>query len=187
MTPAGQAGALPARAGAPPSTTPTNPHMQLDQQPDNDGPRARLLSLLDDLPHVVWIHSLISVPGAQALALPPGDAGGPPEAFMVSTEFAHLHPAPDHSLHMVLPPEVAEAALQAGWAEQHPIARRGLITAGAVMVYAPRDNHEAEVVAALVRASHAYATGGHIPSEMCGTSVSGASKAAKCWCRADSS
>lgn len=163
-TPAGAVppGALVPRAGAPPSTTPTNPHMQLDQQPADDGPRKRLLTLLADLPYLVWAPSLISVPGAEALTLPPGAAGGPPEAFMIATEFAHLHPAPDHSLHLVLPPDLARAAISTGWAEQHPVARRGLITSGAVMVYAPRDDEEAEVVAALVAASHAYASrGGH--------------------------
>jgi hypothetical protein len=82
---------------------------------------------------------------------------------MIDTEFAHLHPAPDYSLHLVLPPAAAEAAIQAGWAEQHPFARRGIISPGAVMVYAPRDAHEAEITASLVRMSHAYATGGQSP------------------------
>lgn len=78
---------------------------------------------------------------------------------MIGTELAHLHPAPDYSLHLVLPPADAEAAIDAGWAEQHPIARLGLISPGAVMVYAPRDAHEADIAADLVRVSYAYATG----------------------------
>lgn len=78
---------------------------------------------------------------------------------MIGTEFAHLHPAPDYSLHLVLPPADAEASIDAGWAEQHPIARLGLISPGAVMVYAPRDAHEADIAADLVRVSYAYATG----------------------------
>ena len=76
---------------------------------------------------------------------------------MVGTEFAHLHPAPDHSLHLVLPPDVASRVVEAGWAEQHPVARRGLITPGAVMVYAPRDEVEAELVSQIVTASFEYA------------------------------
>jgi hypothetical protein len=150
---------MPERPGLRPSTTPTNPHTQLDQQPSDDQPRQRLIGQLADLPGVVWAASKISVPGAQALTLPQGPRRGPPEAFMIDTEFAHLHPAPDHSLHLVLPPAAAEAAIDSGWAEQHPIARLGLISAGAVMVYAPRDAHEADIAADLVRASHAYATG----------------------------
>ena len=122
---------LPARGGARPRTTPSNPHTQLDQQPDDDRPRRLLEERLAQLPDVVWRPSMISVPGARALTLPPEAAQGPPEAFMIGTEFAHLHPAPDHSLHLVLPPDVASRVIETGWAEQHPIARRGLITSGA--------------------------------------------------------
>lgn len=150
---------LPRRSGQRPRTTPTNPHMQLEQQPSDDRPRQRLETLLADLPGVAWAHSLISVPGARALALSPVEALGPPEAFMVGTEFAHLHPAPDHSLHAALPPELARQAIDTGWAEQHPVAARGLIPAGTVMIYAPRDDDEADIVARLVKASYVYARG----------------------------
>lgn len=56
---------------------------------------------------------------------------------MAGTEFAHLHPSPDLSLHTVLPPELAAEAIEAAWAEPHPIARLGLIPAAVVMLYAP--------------------------------------------------
>lgn len=148
---------LPARRGDRPRTTPSNPHTQLDQQPDDDRPRRHLEKRLAQLPGVVWRPSMISVPGARALTLPPDAAQAPPEAFMIGTEFAHLHPAPDHSLHLVLPPDLASRVIEAGWAEQHPIARRGLISSGAVMVYAPRDEEEAEVVSRIVTASFQYA------------------------------
>lgn len=78
---------------------------------------------------------------------------------MIGNEFAHLHPAPDLSLHAMLPPSLAEEAIEAGWAEQHPVARRGLIAANAVMLYAPRDDAEREIVEQLVRAAHAFARG----------------------------
>jgi hypothetical protein len=157
--------AMPRRPGPRPTTTPTNPHTQLDQQPGDDRERQRLIAQLADLPGVVWTGSLISVPGARALRLPRGAAQGPPEAFMIDTEFAHLHPAPDYSLHLVLPPAAAAAAIEAGWAEQHPIARLGIISPGAVMVYAPRDANETEIAVGLVRASYAYATGTRPPVE----------------------
>lgn len=110
------------------------------------------------LPGVVERPSAISVPGARALWLTEG-ADGPPEAFMIGNEFAHLHPGPDQSLHMMLPPALAVEAIEAGWAEQHPVARLGLIPPNAVMVYAPRDDAERAVVEDLVRASHALAKG----------------------------
>jgi hypothetical protein len=149
---------LPRRAGSPPTTTPTNPHMQLDQQPVGSEQRDLLAAAVFALAGVVDRPSLISVPGARALWLAE-EAKGPPEAFMIGQEFAHLHPGPDQSLHMMLPPHLADEAIEAGWAEQHPVARRGLIPANAVMVYAPRDDEERGVVEQLVRASHAFARG----------------------------
>jgi Family of unknown function (DUF5519) len=148
---------LPPRRGAPPRTTPTNPHTQLDQQPDDPELVAELARRAFALPGVVEQPSRVSVPGARALVLADGEPAGPPEAFLVGREFAHLHPAPDHSLHAMLPPDVAEAAIEAGWAEVHPVARLGLIPPTAVMLFAPRDTEELDVIARLVEASHAYA------------------------------
>lgn len=64
---------------------------------------------------------------------------------MVGREFAHVHPDPDHSLHMMLPMPVVELAIASGWGEPHPVARRGLIPPTAMMIYAPRDQDELTV------------------------------------------
>jgi hypothetical protein len=149
--------ALPRRAGDRPRTTPTNPHTQLDQQPNDPALTEELARRVFSLPGVVERPSRISVPGARALTLAPGEPTGPVEAFLIDREFAHLHPSPDHSLHAMLPPEVARQAVGAGWAEVHPVARLGLIPPTAVMLYAPRDETELTVVETLVRASHAFA------------------------------
>lgn len=148
---------LPDRAGPRPRTTPTNPHTQLDQQPDHPALTDELARRIFALPGVVERPSGISVPGARALTLAEGEPEGPPEAFLIGREFAHLHPAPDRSLHAMLPPDVASEAVEAGWAEPHPVARMGLIPPTAVMIYAPRDEAELQVVEQLVRASHAFA------------------------------
>jgi|SRR5215211_3764907 len=148
---------LPTRTGDRPRTTPTNPHTQLDQQPTDPRWANELARRVFSLPGVVEEPSGISVPGARALVLAPGEPSGPPEAFLIDREFAHLHPAPDHSLHAMLPTEAVTAAVSAGWAEPHPAARRGLIPATAVMLYAPREEAELEAIEALVRASHAFA------------------------------
>lgn len=153
---------LPERRGPRPRTTATNPHSQLDQQP----PPAGAASLRDALAEAVFAladvregPSAVSVPGARALWLAPAAARGPREAFLVGTEFAHLHPAPDWSLHAALPPALAEEAIARGWAEVHPVARRGVLPPNVVMIYAPRDEAEVKVVADLVRAAHAFARG----------------------------
>jgi hypothetical protein len=150
---------LPIRPGDRPQTTPTNPHTQLDQQPSDLRWVDELASRVFSLPGVVEEPSRISVPGARALVLEPGEPSGPPEAFLIEREFAHLHPAPDHSLHAMLPTETVTEAVSAGWAEPHPVALRGLIPPTAVMLYAPRDESELEVVEGLVRTSHAFARG----------------------------
>jgi hypothetical protein len=150
---------LPRRAGPHPTTTPTNPHTQLDQQPTGTDQRDRLAAAVFDLPGVTERPSRISVPGARALWLAEADAAGPPEAFMIGLEFAHLHPGEDRSLHAMLPLDLAAEAVDAGWAEPHPVARLGLIPETAVMLYAPRDDDERAVVEGLVRASWRFARG----------------------------
>lgn len=149
---------LPRRRGPRPRTTPSNPHTQLDQQPSDHCQRDLLASAVFAFGGVHEEPSAISVPGARALCLA-DHTNGPSDAFMVGAEFAHLHPDPDLSLHLMLPPALAAEAVAAGWAEQHPMASRGLVGENAVMVYAPRDDAEREVVTELVRSSHAYATG----------------------------
>jgi hypothetical protein len=150
--------ALPPRRGPRPATTPSNPHTQLDQRPP-----ARVIAALAEnlfaLPGVAEKPSAISVPGARALWLETADARGPREAFLIGREFAHVHPLPDGSLHVALPPSVVEDAIAQGWAEVHPVARMGLIPANVVMLYAPRDDAEAGVMLALVREALAFARG----------------------------
>lgn len=143
------------RAGPRPTTTPTNPHTQLDQ---NAPPalQERVFQAASAMTGVVVGPSAVSVPGARAFHLPacaaPAQAG-----FMVDREFAHLHPSRDGSLHMALPPDVVDAAIANGWAERHPLAGRYGLPTNIVMVYGPRDEDELAVVVDLVRASHAHA------------------------------
>ena len=143
------------RAGARPRTTPTNPHTQLDQ---NAPPalQERLFEIARGLANVVVGQSLVSVPGARAFHLP-GCQRPAPGGFMIGREFAHLHPAHDGSLHVALPPDVVDRVIANEWAERHPLAGKRGLPSNIVMVYGPRDDAELEVVAALVRASHAHA------------------------------
>src|SRR3954451_19635136 len=105
---------LPVRVGDRPRTTPTNPHTQLDQQPTDLRWFDELAERVFALPGVLEEPSRISVPGARALVLAPEEVVGPPEAFLIDREFAHLHPAPDHSLHAMLPTDTVAEAVAAG-------------------------------------------------------------------------
>jgi hypothetical protein len=64
-----------------------------------------------------------------------------------------------------MPPEIAQVAIRKGWAEQHPVARMGFTSPNVVMIYdvvmiyAPRDIEEIEVVAGLVVEAYRYADG----------------------------
>src|SRR5215217_3979710 len=149
---------LPERAGQRPRTTPTNPHTQLDQNPEEVLVR-ELAQKVFALSDVEERPSAISVPGAQALWLRDEVPAGPQEAFMIGQEFAHIHPMPDGSPHAALPPEIAQVAVEKGWAEQHPVARMGYIPQNVVMIYAPRNVEEIEVVAGLVVEAYRYAGG----------------------------
>jgi hypothetical protein len=125
--------------------------------------RVTLAGRLFSLPDVEERTTVISVPGARALWLRDNIPAGPREAFMLEREFAHLHPGADQSLHATLPPELAAAAIEAGWAELHPVARMGYIPATTVMLYAPRNMEELDTVFGLLLASYRFA-GGRLPA-----------------------
>lgn len=133
------------------------PHEQLDQ----NAPAAlqeEIFARAAALPDVLVGRSHVSVPGARAFHLRPDVARGPTLAFMVATEFAHLHPATDGSLHMALPAPLACEVVSQGWAEVHPIAKmQGLDSP--VMVFGPRDEAELEIVWSLLTASYRSARG----------------------------
>lgn len=84
---------LPQRSGSRPRTTPTNPHTQLEQNPEREVVEELALKVFA-LPDVEERPSAISVPGARALWLRDDVPPGPREAFMIGREFAHIHPMP---------------------------------------------------------------------------------------------
>ncbi|MDN5747022.1 MAG: hypothetical protein L0H64_00570 [Pseudonocardia sp.] len=95
-------------------------------------------------------------PGERALSLDRGLGGGPDEAFVEPTTggFARLYP---DTVHVVLPAALAYDALMKGWAVAHPLA--GVrVPAGSVVVFAPRDAGELDVVAGIVAAAHHHAS-----------------------------
>lgn len=148
---------LPQRAGPPPRTG-SVAHGQLDQ----NGPvrlQEALWERMRRLDGVRTGHSGISSAESRALHLEQALSRGPDEAFIVSSEFAHLHGAHDGSLHVTLPEGLAKVAIDRGWAELHPVARAGARPPTLVMLYSPRDTDELETVWRLVQASYAFARG----------------------------
>ncbi|OTA68522.1 hypothetical protein K449DRAFT_386816 [Hypoxylon sp. EC38] len=77
-------------------------------------------------------------------------------------EWAHVHG--EGSTHVTLSPVDAAAAIEAGWAQRHPLSGfgggRAVMPWGYVMVYAPRDEEEWGVWRELVLAGARYAAEG---------------------------
>jgi len=140
------------RRGPRPRTTSTMPHTQLDQQPADPAIIELLARQIFGLPGVNRGPSGVSVPGASAAII--DDAVVADGEFLVGREFAHIHPAPDHSLHVALPAPLAEKVVALGWAERHMLAGTDGVPIGTVMIYAPRDVGEVAAVATIVEAAH---------------------------------
>lgn len=166
------AGQLPTRTGARPRVSWTIPQ---EQRSDNSPPelQEQLFARVTALPGVTSTQSAISVPGARGFMVDRAP-GAPLDAFLVprAGEFAHLHPGHDGSLHLALPPALARDAIAKGWAVAHPLAGIRLAR-GMVMIYGPRDDAELDVVASIVRNSHAYATATMGPGELDQLATSG--------------
>ena len=154
---------LPERPGPRPDTGPAMPHQQLSENAPAEL-QEELWRRMGSLEGVRTGPSGVSLAETRALHLDPVLAAGPPEAFMVGTEFAHLHGPDDGSLHMALPPEVVGEAVARGWAELHPLARAGRLPETLVMVYGPRNADELETVWWLVTSSYENARGRHRPA-----------------------
>lgn len=149
---------LAVRAGSRPRITTDFPQSQLDQQPADSRYVDDILAEARTWPWVQEQPSKISVEGARALVLEADAAAGPSEAFMVGQEFCHVHAQGDYSLHANLPVPLAAAAERAGWAEPHFLVHTGQAPPTVVMIYAPRDESERDVVLQLVRAAYEFAS-----------------------------
>ncbi|MFC3624774.1 luciferase family protein [Vogesella amnigena] len=149
---------LPARSGPRPNVRQTTPHQQLDQLAPVHLQQA-LAARVFALPDVVEHESLVSVPGARALCLRQEVPAGAPEAFIAAREFAHLHPHYDGSLHIRLPPALAQEALDKGWAEPHFLVHSGHLPGHYVMLYGPRDEAELDIIYGMIEASYHWAGG----------------------------
>ena len=154
---------LPRREGEKPLTGKAPPHLQFTQtSPDAVREALAAWAFSGALAGVREEATRISVPSSRALwldeQLPAADG-----AFMPppgSREFAHVHR--DGSLHLTLAPEDEAEVLAKGWGELHPWKHRGI---NEILVYAPRDLDEAEVVKSVILASHAFASAKRVEAD----------------------
>jgi len=131
------------------------PHAQIGVRPIPQV-NAELFRRCYSLPGVENRPTIVSVPGARALWLKDEVPLAHPEVLVAGREFAHIHP--DGSLHVSLPPSRAREAIEAGWAEPHPIAQY-IGMEGMVMLYTPLSIKELDVIFQLVVDSYNFVTG----------------------------
>ncbi|GAA2142592.1 hypothetical protein GCM10009760_27890 [Kitasatospora kazusensis] len=140
---------LPERPGRRPLVSTDHPVEQITQCTPAHL-REQLAQMLGALPGVQLRPSFVCVPGTLGAHLSPALAHAPAGAFLSATEFGHLHPPYDGSLHLALPQALASEVIRNGWGV--PAA-----PSGSVLVYGPRDEQEAAVARGLLLASYRYA------------------------------
>ncbi len=148
---------LPSREGPPPKMTLSNPQEQLEQFPTDWVVIEKLAAHAFLLPNVVERPTRIAPPGSRALTFDQQSASANRDAFMVDLEFAHIHNPPIGSMHLTLPTEIRDLAIEKGWALRHPLAVRHVVSPDVTFVFAPRNDEELEWAKLLLEASHKYA------------------------------
>ena len=151
---------LPMRDGPRPETTSGVPHIQLNAEAV---PllTEKMLKQVGAFSGVTLGATRVSLPGAVGFRLDRDVELANPNAIVGGNEFAHVHP--NGSLHASLDPELARAAVRAGWATPHPWANQRPGWEAFVMIYTPTSKAELEVVLQLLRSSYSYVTGRPAP------------------------
>ena len=85
-----------------------------------------------------------------------------PVAHKIFYEVAHVHPK-ENSLHVYVSPKDAKTVVSRGWGKRFPVT--WLAPPSWIMLYAPRDERELEVVKEIVRAAVCHAVGMEVSSE----------------------
>ncbi len=146
------------RAGTRPKVSPYPvPHRQLDQLP-SDPVRVALRQLFDRAvaENALQVEYALSHWEKRHPAIRRRATGG--QGAPSFGEIAHIHPS-DHSMHMILGPRDAIAAIAAGWGERHGLAGVALeLPVNYVMVYAPRGEDDLAVIGQLLEAAIRYAS-----------------------------
>ncbi|KAJ7227064.1 hypothetical protein GGX14DRAFT_628007 [Mycena pura] len=141
------------------------PHRQMDRLPKDEVAK-RLDAIFEK--HVSANPTLVQmVPASPHEKLDPGmvihpDIPSPhKDADHALREIAHIHPT-DHSLHVILSAADSKTAIELGWAERHPLSGVSRILPlpnNYLLVYAPRDDEELDIVERIIVASIGYMTG----------------------------
>jgi hypothetical protein len=143
---------LPARRGQRPKTVRGPLHIQCN----GHGDLKYLNQLVDEVltwPYIESAEPLVSRSNTIPIRLTEMAASSDPSAFITDREFARvLLGAP--TIYLVLPLLCAHRAIVRGWAEPHYLGSCGLMPAGTVIVYTPKDVEELAVCFVLFSESY---------------------------------
>jgi hypothetical protein len=148
---------LPVRKGPIPEIGQEPPQLQFsDLGPENIKIALKKWAF-SSFPHAKEHDTLISVPTSRALWLDESISPAHEDAFMPpsgSREFCHLHA--DGSLHAVVDSSVEKEILEKQWGVRHMYFDRGVKE---MLIFAPRNEPELEIVKRLIVESYRYASG----------------------------
>jgi hypothetical protein len=153
---------LPPRPGRRPRTPSWAPHVQQDQTAPA-AMQATLAQQVFALPDIEERPGTVAHPAERPIWLRDEVPVAWTDGFLGNREIGHFHPW-DGSLHIVLAPELAEAAVTAGWAEVHPAALARRAPSNRVLLYGTRDHAEVEVVFGLTATAVHRAGGRDAPA-----------------------
>jgi len=156
-------GPLPVRAGPRPTVAHYPiPHRQLDQFPAPEfASTLTIASFVAPRPTLTVRQSYFEKHNDAAFAAPglPVHADG----RVSGGEIGHIHA--DGSLHLVLAPADAAAAIEHGWGQLHPAEGRAAgLPSTYLLVYSPRNPDEVAVAERLLDAAAAHMTGNQLAS-----------------------
>jgi hypothetical protein len=146
---------FPARKEPRPQTIRGPLHIQCNGYGDS-GYIKQLVDQVLTWPHIESTPTPVSLPDTIRIRLAEMAATDNPSAFLTAREFGRvLLGAP--TIYLALPLVSAHWAIVRGWAEPHYLASFGLMPAGAVVVYTPRDEQELGVCYLLFSESYRFA------------------------------
>ena len=146
---------LPSRRGGRPTMKRGVCHLQCSDHEDRTW-TDRLVEGVASWPHVERSISITGDLPAVAFCVTEYARASNPGAFISPQEFARCLDA-GPTIYLAMRLVDAHWAIVRGWAEPHQLARTGVMPAGIMVVYAPRDEGELEVCATLFEASYRFA------------------------------
>jgi hypothetical protein len=146
---------LPARKGRRPETLSGPLHIQCNGYGD---PKYlnRLIDSVCDWPHIESAPPSVSGPDTIRIRLKETAVTDDSSAFIGIREFARVLLGTP-TIYLALPLVCAHWAIVRGWAEPHYLRSFGLMPAGALVVYTPKDQEELSVCSSLFSAAYHFA------------------------------